>query len=82
VRANITVSFTSVYEEATQAQKDKVTGILVVGPRTEMSQVIAPDATSFVMRSVRFDWEQCVRLWFVTTERQQYSQEVELCVRP
>jgi hypothetical protein len=82
VRANITLNFTTVYEGARQEQKDKVTGILVTGPRNEMRQVIAPDATSFVMRNVRFDWQQCVTLFFVTTERQRYSQSVEICALP
>jgi hypothetical protein len=82
VRANITLNFTTVYEDARQEQRDKITGILVRGPRNELSRIIAPDATSFVMRNVRFDWPQCVTLFFITTERQRYSQSVELCARP
>ena len=82
VRASITVSFSSVYDQLNQAQKDKITGILVEGPRSDRVRVMEPSATSHVLGGVRFDWQQCFNMSFITTEVEGNSQRVRICVNP
>lgn len=81
VRANITVTFTSSWENATPAQKSTITALKITGPRSDQERITPPETTTHTMGFARFDFRNCIELTFLTLDETN-TRTSEICVSP